>query len=163
MPDIDPALWILVHGGPSAVYTWPFRAQWAWLAAILSELADKEYWRREDVRGEPWITTAIRDVLDGAWPPSVDGLEEIDTALGADDVKISTDLQLALEKVLGLTMNAIPDGPLEVEVDADGDNDLSWLWELFLREVGERDAADLEHDRLPFMLNKYAALESSDA
>jgi len=162
MPDIDPALWVLVHGGPSAAYTWPFRAQWAWLAAILSALAESEYWRREDVEGEPPFTRVVRDMLERPWPPDPGQLAHIvyyldETGLGPED-------RLDLEALVEAVIKDMPDGPLRIEdYDSDGMDLLQIFWGNLVKHLAWFAVDNLVHEELPQMLIKYGALESSDA
>jgi len=85
MPDIDPELWILVHGGiePESMLEWPLRAQWAWGAAILDMVAE-----RANSIGWPtrWTGQVARQRLEGwrkeveraltaEWPPDLVALK----------------------------------------------------------------------------------------
>jgi len=71
MPEIDPELWVLVHGGPDpdAVAEWPFRAQWAWFMALVDWVAyyaDEEGWAIHSENN--WDRVA--KLQEQGWPPN---------------------------------------------------------------------------------------------
>jgi len=191
MPDIDPELWILVHGGiePEAMLEWPLRAQWAWGAAILDMVAE-----RANSIGWPtrWTGQVARQRLEGwrkeveraltaEWPPDLVALKRAVKLLSEflwDEIG-SEDMSKLFLRVLRNDFVRAITGQQPIRLTDENSNDtkapwwsVSILWDtMFDLPPGSvrlwggdvMGALGTFRDRLARMLVRFHALEVDDA